>query len=408
MAQKKMASIITLSSVPFLMVLGNSMLIPEFPKIKSVLGISQFQVGLLITLFSASAAVTILFLGYISDRIGRKKIIIPALLCYGLGGAIAGTAAIIFENPYPVILGSRIVQGVGAAGTGPLAIALAGDLFKTKERSEAMGVLEAANGIGKVLSPVLGAAIALIAWYALFFSYAALSLPIAAAVWFFVSEPQAKGSPEPFAQYLQRIKKIFDKKGVSLLFTFLGGIVVLFILFGTLSYISDILEQKFTLHSLARGAILSVPLLFMSSFSYLTGWLLKKKGKHYKLSLVIGLVIVTIALIILPFCNTVWVYPLTLALLGLGSGFTLPALNTLVTSATANEQRGGVTSIYGSVRFTGVALGPPTFTLLAEISEKVMFFANAGLTAASAVLIFLFLKEKILLPDKETNPKSEI
>ena len=91
---KKKNMVFILSTVPFLMVLGNSMLIPEFPAIKSALNITQFQVGLLITFFSAPAALAIPFLGYLSDRVGRKVIIIPALIFYGLGGVVSGLSAI--------------------------------------------------------------------------------------------------------------------------------------------------------------------------------------------------------------------------------------------------------------------------------------------------------------------------
>ena len=100
----KKASIFILSLVPFLMVLGNSMLIPEFPAIKEALHITQFQVGLLITFFSAAAAAAIPFLGYLSDRVGRKVIIVPALLLYGLGGAVSGLVAAFLQDPYHYIL----------------------------------------------------------------------------------------------------------------------------------------------------------------------------------------------------------------------------------------------------------------------------------------------------------------
>jgi len=129
----KKIMVIILSTVPFLMVLGNSMLIPEFPNIKSQLDITQFQVGLLITFFSAPAALAIPFLGYLSDRVGRKIIIIPGVILYGLGGVMSGLAAAFIDNPYTFILAGRVVQGIGAAGTAPIAMALAGDMFKTEE-----------------------------------------------------------------------------------------------------------------------------------------------------------------------------------------------------------------------------------------------------------------------------------
>lgn len=68
-----------LSLVPFIMVLGNSMLIPVLPRIKESLRISQFWVSLLITAFSIPAGLVIPLAGMLSDQIGRKKVMAPAL-----------------------------------------------------------------------------------------------------------------------------------------------------------------------------------------------------------------------------------------------------------------------------------------------------------------------------------------
>ncbi len=396
--QAKKRMILILSLVPFLMVLGNSMLIPEFPTIRSQLNISQFQVGLLITFFSAPAAAAIPFLGYLSDKKGRKIIIVPAVILYGIGGVVSGLASVLMESPYAVILGGRVIQGLGAAGTAPIAMALAGDLYKTKERSESMGILEAANGMGKVLSPIIGAAVALIVWYALFFSYAILSLPVAFFIWLLIKEPAGTREEAPFREYLSSMAVIMQKKGISLLFNFLGGMVVLFILFGVLSIISDIMETNFNLGGIARGAVLSIPLLFMSVTAYLTGLYLKNKGKYYKISYFAGLLTVSAAMALLPLCyRNALICPLMLAQLGFGSGLVLPAINTMVTSAAESEQRGGITSLYGSVRFIGVALGPPVFSLLQNGGITFMFLSGGAAALTAGILGFLFISEKIIL-----------
>ena len=233
MEKKYKLMMLAFSGVPFIMVLGNSMLIPEFPQIKSALNISQFQVGLFITAFSISAGITIPFLGYLCDQVGRIKIIVPALLLYGAGGIISGLAALFLDNPYAVILCGRVVQGIGAAGTAPIVMALVGDIFQSQQRSEVLGILEASNGLGKVLSPILGSAIGLISWIALFFFYAILAVPIAAAVWF-LGEEKEEPRKQGLKEYLANIKGIFEKKGSSLLTTILAGMLVLFVLFGLL------------------------------------------------------------------------------------------------------------------------------------------------------------------------------
>ncbi|RJX28083.1 MAG: MFS transporter, partial [Dethiobacter sp.] len=188
---------------------------------------------------------------------------------------------------------------------------------------------------------------------------------------------------------------IFDEKGVSLLFNFFGGMIILFILFGVLSFTSDMLDTRFNLRGIVRGMVLSIPLLTMSVTAYLTGLYLRKKGKYFKLSYLLGLIIMSVAMGILPLCyRSIIVYPIMLGLLGLGSGLVLPAINTMVTSATQSEQRGGVTSLYGSVRFIGVALGPPTFSLLQNGGIPLMFLTGSGLALTAGILGFIFISEQ--------------
>ena len=79
-------TILAIGSIPLILVLGNSMLIPILPKMKSELDISQFKVSLIISVFSIAAAISIPVLGYLSDRFSRKAVIIPALILYGVEG----------------------------------------------------------------------------------------------------------------------------------------------------------------------------------------------------------------------------------------------------------------------------------------------------------------------------------
>ncbi len=122
--------IAALSSVAFIMVLGNSLLIPVLPEIKSALRLTQLKVSMLITLFSVPAGLVIPLAGFLSDRYGRKKVIIPSLILYGLGGILAGLTALFIKHAaFSIILFGRVLQGIGAAGTAPVAMAFCGDLF---------------------------------------------------------------------------------------------------------------------------------------------------------------------------------------------------------------------------------------------------------------------------------------
>ncbi|MEJ6950667.1 MFS transporter [Natronospora cellulosivora (SeqCode)] len=401
MDKKHKLMMLAFSGVPFIMVLGNSMLIPEFPQIKQALDITQFQVGLLITAFSITAAIAIPFFGYLCDQIGRIKVIVPSLIIYGAGGLISGIAALVMENPYNIILVGRVVQGFGAAGTAPIVMALVGDIFQSEQRSEALGIIEAANGAGKVLSPVLGAAIGLISWIALFFSYAILAIPIAAGVWFW-GEEKHEPKKQKIKEYIQKIGKVFKKRGFSLISVILAGMLVLFVLFGLLAYFSDILETRFQINGFTKGLVIAIPILFMSISAYVTGHVLKKIKKYFKISIISGLVLITVMLVLLYYFNTLTLYLILFSLLGIGAGLVLPSVNTMVTSATDKDQRGVITSIYGSARFAGVAVGPPTFTFLLDYSRMLMYFSGAGISLLVLLISIFFIKEKGMVPESDS------
>ncbi|ABO50205.1 major facilitator superfamily MFS_1 [Desulforamulus reducens MI-1] len=393
-----------LAGVPLIMVLGNSMLIPVLPQMAKSLNVSQMQISLIITLFSVPAGLVIPFAGFLSDRFGRKKIIIPGLFLYGLGGLLAGAAALIFkENAFPWILGGRILQGIGAAGTAPIAMAFCGDLWKGKERAKSLGVIEASNGLGKVASPILGALIGLIAWWYIFFFFPVVIAVVILGVWFICKEPETNKQPKKVNEYVGSIKNIFKKKSPLLLTSFFAGSAALLILFGVLFFLSDYLEKKFGLDGVIKGAALAIPVLFMSTTSYVTGALIKKKIKLMKWLVVIGHGLIGASLVTLPLFNNVYIFFAGISVAGIGTGLVLPCLNTLITSSTNKDERGLVTSLYGSVRFLGVAAGPPLFGWLVEKGSDMMFWASASLAVISAVLAFFFIKVKAIQTSQGNN-----
>lgn len=374
--------IVVLSSVPLLMVLGNSMIIPALPAIRASLGITSLQVSLLITLFSVSAGVIIPLAGILSDRFGRKKVIAIGLLLYGAGGIVAGWSAF---GSYTLMLIGRIIQGIGAAGTAPIAMALVSDLYQRNERSQVLGIIEAANGLGKVISPILGSLIAMISWSALFFTFPVLVVPAVAALWWMIQEPRHEGDVPALSQYRDHVIKTFRRQGKWLSVAFLSGAVILFILFGVLFYLSDLLEKRYGINGIGKGLILAVPLLAMSSTSYWCGNHIDQNVKRMKHFIITGLFTVAVVMAIVPMITNTYLLLGILFVGGIGSGLVLPCLNTLITSAVGTAERGILTSLYNSVRFLGVALGPPVFGALSQ-QKWWLFGGVSALTAMTGIL----------------------
>jgi len=388
---KKWAEYTALASVPLVMVLGNSMIVPILPDLERQLNITGIQSSLVITLFSLAAGLFIPIAGYLSDRFTRKAVILPSLAVFGAAGLLAGFA-VIWKN-YPLLIAARALQGIGAAGTSPIAMALIGDMYRDGAESEALGLIEASNGTGKVLSPILGTLFALIAWQAPFFAFPAFCALSLAAMAFMIREPDSGSHSRP-AGYVRRIIGVFRKQGRWLIPAFLAGATGLFNLFGVLFFLSDTLEKPpYAITGVAKGGVLAIPLFGLVATSYATGRYIKNNGRLMRVLMNIGLAVQAAA-----FASAVWLngnMPLLIALLTLssvGTGLLLPCLNTMITGAVDRSHRGMITSLYSSLRFLGVAFGPPAFGWLAVISRGVLFGAVTGLAAAALALVFFLVK----------------
>lgn len=382
------------------------MLIPILPKMKTELGVSEFKISLIITVFSVSAAIMIPILGYLSDRFTRKVVVIPALILYGCGGILAGVAAAWFSNAYTWILAGRVMQGIGAAGTTSMAMALTGDLFKGGEQSKVLGLVEASNGFGKVISPIVGSLLALLFWYAAFFAFPIFCLLSILLTLFFIKEKKKKKAPPSFGNYVKDLISVFKTEGRWLFVAYLAGATCLFTLFGILFYISEILERDHGIDGVLKGSILAIPLLFMTTTSYFTGSKIGKRMKLMKTLIIIGLLLMTASFSVLVFFTKLIPFFAVLVISSIGTGLALPCINSFITGSVTKAQRGFVTSLYGSVRFLGVAVGPPVYSALMGWSRSGMFLSTAGLTLVVSLLCLMFIhvtkKEKAEEMGKDT------
>jgi len=388
---KKWKEYVALASVPLVLVLGNSMLVPILPDLQREMKITSLQASLVITLFSVAAGLFIPIAGYLSDRYSRKVVILYSLAVYGIAGIAAGFGAL--WHSYGLLIASRALQGIGAAGTSSLAMALVGDKYKDGEESEALGLIEASNGAGKVVSPIIGSLLALIVWYAPLFAFPIFCAASFAAMLFMIQEPQADKAKTTVKQYILDIGTLFREKGRWLLSTFVAGSLGLFILFGVLFRLSNVLEgAPYNIDGVAKGGVLAIPLLGLVATAYTTGHYIKNNGILMRRLMMIGLALMGVALVAAALLyRNMYVLMALVTLSSIGTGLVLPCLNTLITGSVDRAHRGMITSLYSSLRFFGVAFGPPIFGWLAAKSDMLLYFIVAGLSFAALVIIVLFV-----------------
>lgn len=390
-------SVLAIASIPLVMTLGNSMLIPVLPAMKEKLDITSFQSSMIITVYSIVAIILIPIAGFISDHIGRKKVIIPSLIIAGIGGMISGWAAWKINDPYWIILVGRALQGIGAAGAFPIVMPLVGDMFKNeKEVSSTLGVIETSNTLGKVISPILGAFLATFVWFIPFLSIPIFCLISILLMAIFVRRGKTEYEPIPFKEFISQIKKIFKNNGRWLIAIFTIGIILMFVLFGVLFYLSEILERDHDIMNVKKGLYLALPLGALCLTSLIAGKVIKENKVLMKWITFSGLLLMSLSIASLSFSKGLWFMIIMFLLSGIGIGASLPCLDAIITEGIQKDQRGTITSIYSSMRFIGVAAGPPVIAILLKHFEGSLFYILAIIGIFAVLITLIAIK-----PDKK-------
>jgi len=384
--------IVSLTSIPLIMTLGNSMLIPVLPKLEDKVGITSFQSSMIITSYSVAAIFLIPVAGYLSDRFGRKIVILPSLILALIGGLIAGFASWKMDDPYAMIIAGRIIQGIGAAGAMPIVLPLVGDLYQDDDEkiSSTLGIIETSNTFGKVLSPILGSIFAAFLWFLPFFSISALSLISIVLIFFFVKAPKDDDEPLKFKEFLRNTKKVFKEEGKWLYTVFLNGVLVMLILFSMLIFLSENLEKVHDIKGIKKGFVLAIPLLLLCIASFISGRKIKGNLGRIKKIIIVCLIAMSVSIVFVGFTSKKLILLLVVtSIAGMAIGALLPALDTIITDNIRKELRGTVSSFYSSARFIGVAAGPPIMSLVMKN------YLNASYITAGVLgfmLLFVVLK----------------
>lgn len=397
MQADKKWDLISVASIPLIMTLGNSMLIPILPDLSKRLHVSSFQVSMIITVYSLIAIPLIPIAGYLSDRIGRKKVIIPSLIIAAVGGLLSGVACWFLDNAYWLVLLGRVLQGIGAAGAFPIVLPLIGDMFRNDDDvSHGLGVVETANTFGKVLSPILGAFLASLLWFSPFLAIPVFCLISILLVAFLVKSPKERKPATEFRAFLGSIKQIFVQKGRWLYAIFVIGAICMFVVFGVLFYLSSRLEDQFDIVGVKKGLILAIPLGSLCLASYIAGKKIGQNKVRMKWLTFVGLLILSVSVLSAGYVRSITFIIAALFFSGMGIGVALPCLDAFITEGIKKEERGTISAIYSSMRFIGVALGPPIVSLLMKTTQATLFWTMTGVSVISTLLALFALR-----PSKE-------
>jgi DHA1 family tetracycline resistance protein-like MFS transporter len=385
--------------------IGIGMIYPVLPKLIETLtgeGLSGASVwgGWLTAAYAIMQFIAAPFIGSLSDKFGRRPILLAALVGFGIDSLFLAFAPGIWW-----LFVGRIISGITGASYST-ASAYVADMSTDKDRAENFGLIGAAFGLGFTIGPAVGGLLGSIGERIPFFAAAALSLLTALHGYFVLPETLAKENRRNLNwTRANPVGALLSFKKYPQLYKLLAG----FFLFYTAGHVIQSTWSFFTIYRFdwneqTVGISLGIfGLLIALVQAFLTKYATKTFGN--KTSIFIGLAANSVGMFLFSFANHSWMLYAIMIPYSIG-GITIPAIQSIITSQVPNNRQGEVQGMLSSLMSATAVIGPPIMnTLFAHFTSPsagvhlpgAPFLFGGVLTVLALVVIKKRDREKIAL-----------
>jgi MFS family permease len=348
--------------------LGSSVVSPLLDTLTGPFGVSEAEIGLLIAVFTAPAIVMIPLVGMLSDRYGRKPVLTVGLLVFGLSGL-----AIPLTSDFRVVLGLRLLQGIGYTGIGPVLIASVGDLYTGDREATAQGLRFTTVGLSLTIFPLVSGLLVTLAWQYPFYLFA-IALPTALLVHLVFEEPSAQGADDETNPSLGELLSLLRDRNV--LTTVLGRAVPSVLWFSLLTYNSIVVVRLLDGTPGQAGLLVALASIASSIGSTQLGRLTTEVDSRRTL-LTVFIAVQGTGIAGLALAPSFLVAAVAATLGGVGFGVTVSLYRSVITGLVSGEHRGGLVSLGESVGRVGSTVTPIAMGASIATLQTTAGFENA-------------------------------
>jgi MFS transporter, DHA1 family, tetracycline resistance protein len=387
----KKSPLATILLVVFVDLIGFGMIIPILPLYAKSFQAAEWQIGLLLGCYSFMQFLASPVLGYISDRIGRKPVLLVSLIGSAIGYAVMASAASL-----TMLFIARIIAGICGASVGTAAAYIA-DITPPENRSRRMGLIGAAFGVGFVLGPAIGGILSQFWTKGPFWFGAGLAFLNAIAVLLILPEPEkhVKRSEATIPDGTDVVDQT-GRGGIPILvvtyFVAIAGFAIV-----TMIY-PQVLDRRFSL----TPAQISLVFVFLGLVgAFIQGGAIGRMARRfgdYKLAAA-GLLLMAISMVIMPFAHNIPLFLLFTFGLAAGNSLAQPTLMAMASRLAASTAQGRVIGTVQSAGSLGRVVGPSAggFMLGWDRPRPDLAYGNTpfvigGIVMGIAFLISLMLR----------------
>ena len=381
----------------FLDLMGFGLIIPILPLYSKSLGAPYWEIGAIAVMFPLMQFLFASFWGGLSDRFGRRPIMLVSIF-------ITVLAYIFFAHSTTILMLfiSRALSGFGAANLS-VAQAYISDVTKPENRAKSFGILGAAFGLGFIFGPPIGGFVKenynleMVGYVAASFSFINLVM-----AYFLLPESLKEKTygrklfPNPFGDVISGFKRELTGSLLFINFVYIAA-------FSMMQITAALLwEERYALSEAEVGYMFSyIGVLAVIIQGGLIGWFNKKLGERRLL--ILGNILMFGGLLMMPFVPVQYFIPLELvamAIISFGNSFLTPTISTILSKNSSESEQGKILGTNQSVGSMARLVGPLAGTTLYGIAYYLPYVAASTIMLLVAWLSVRMIKKHIKRPEK--------
>ncbi len=374
----------------FVNLVGFGIIVPLLPFYAETFGASPFVIGLLFAVFSLCQLAAAPALGDLSDRYGRRPVLV-----FSLAGTVVSFVMLALAHSVAMLFAARIVDGL-SGGNISTARAYVADITEPKDRARAYGLIGAAFGLGFILGPALSGVLVRFSYTAPIWAAAAVTLvaTIMALLWLPETVHRAHagtGNPFRFLPSLLERPRVRRMLAIDFMYWFAFAVFqTTFALFAARRFGFDAARTGYFFAAFGLfGAIVQGGFIRP---------IVRRLGD--KPTFVAGLAFSAVGLVAAAESHTVATFTLSLVPLALGMGFGHPTVASLVSLVAHGDEQGRVQGAASAVESLGRTVGP----VWGNSSLQAYGESTPYISAAVLLLLTLLLTVGFHVADREPAP----
>jgi len=380
----------------FIDLLGFGILIPILPTFATkVLHVDELAIGIAIAIYSLVQFFFNPIFGELSDKHGRKPMIVISLFINAIGYVIFA-----FTSSFLLLIISRIVAGIGGSSIG-VAQAYIADITTKENRSKGMGLIGAAFGLGFVFGPLIGGLLSKYGYMVTGFASGGFSILAFVLTLLLLPESLKQKNKQIRKRKLfdvNSFKKVFSKPSLAIL------VVLFFILtfsvaniYGTFALLG---YKVYGFTDLQNGYMYGI-IGLMSAI--VQGGLLNYISKYVndKKLIIFGSLFMIVGLGLMPYGGSFFWLAIIVTVLSFGTGTLQPTLLSMISKVTSESEQGVTLGINQSLSAFARMLGPLWGGFAFEFLGYQFPFLTGALFTLLILLISIFYLPKILRGDEK-------